>query len=117
MLRPSIDRGEIEARQEAVEHRFEPMAREELRRRLKASRPERLLSRVTLETITRDVLALASSLDTSLPCMAMSRFPAQGSGLCTTRSTNSAICASVSRKPSSLSRPSPSATVASLLQR
>ena len=65
MLRPSIDRGEIEARQEAVGAQvLNLMAREELRRALEGILDlERLLSRVTLETANpRDVLALASSL-------------------------------------------------------
>jgi DNA mismatch repair protein MutS len=65
MLRPSIDRNEIEARQEAVGAQVSNlMAREELRRALEGILDlERLLSRVTLETANpRDVLALASSL-------------------------------------------------------
>jgi len=65
MLRPSIDRSEIEARQEAVATQVSQLiAREELRRALEGILDlERLLSRVTLETANpRDVLALASSL-------------------------------------------------------
>jgi DNA mismatch repair protein MutS len=65
MLRPSIDRGEIEARLETVGAQVANlMAREELRRALVGILDlERLLSRVTLETANpRDVLALASSL-------------------------------------------------------
>ena len=65
MLRPSIDRDEIEARQEGVGAQVSNlMAREELRRALEGILDlERLLSRVTLETANpRDVLALASSL-------------------------------------------------------
>ena len=65
MLRPSIDRAEIEARLDAVETEAkDTMAREELRRALEGILDlERLLSRVTLETANpRDVLALAASL-------------------------------------------------------
>jgi len=65
MLRPSIDRPEIDARLDAVEGQVkETVAREELRRALEGILDlERLLSRVTLETANpRDVLALAASL-------------------------------------------------------
>ena len=65
MLRPSIDRAEIDARLDAVEVQVkETVAREELRRALEGILDlERLLSRVTLETANpRDVLALAASL-------------------------------------------------------
>lgn len=65
MLRPSIDRVEIEARLDAVETEVkDTVAREELRRALEGILDlERLLSRVTLETANpRDVLALAASL-------------------------------------------------------
>jgi DNA mismatch repair protein MutS len=65
MLRPSIARTEIEARQEAVGAQVSQLiAHEELRRALEGILDlERLLSRVTLETANpRDVLALASSL-------------------------------------------------------
>jgi len=65
MLRPSIQRAEIESRLDAVEVQVKDMvAREELRRALDGVLDlERLLSRVTLETANpRDVLALAASL-------------------------------------------------------
>jgi DNA mismatch repair protein MutS len=65
MLRPSIDRAEIDARLDAVEAQVkDTVAREELRRALEGILDlERLLSRVTLETANpRDVLALAASL-------------------------------------------------------
>jgi DNA mismatch repair protein MutS len=65
MLRPSMDRVEIEARLDAVENQIRDIvAREELRRELEGILDlERLLSRVTLETANpRDVLALAVSL-------------------------------------------------------
>ena len=65
MLRPSIDRAEIDARLDAVEIQVRDLvAREELRRALDGVLDlERLLSRVTLETANpRDVLALAASL-------------------------------------------------------
>jgi DNA mismatch repair protein MutS len=65
MLRPSIDRAEIEARLDAVEAQVkDTVSREELRRALEGILDlERLLSRVTLETANaRDVLALAASL-------------------------------------------------------
>src|SRR5690242_15056796 len=65
MLRPSIDRREIDARLDAVEAQVkDTVAREELRRALEGILDlERLLSRVTLETANpRDVLALAASL-------------------------------------------------------
>lgn len=65
MLRPSVDRQEIEARLDAVEVQVRDLiAREELRKCLEGILDlERLLSRVTLETANpRDVLALAASL-------------------------------------------------------
>src|SRR5216684_1125201 len=65
MLRPSIQRAEIEIRLDAVEVQVKDVvAREELRRALDGVLDlERLLSRVTLETANpRDVLALAASL-------------------------------------------------------
>jgi DNA mismatch repair protein MutS len=65
MLRPSLDRGEIDARLDSVGVQVKEMvAREELRRALEGILDlERLLSRVTLETANpRDVLALAASL-------------------------------------------------------
>ena len=65
LLRPSIERGEIEARWEAVgEFSQQTIAREELRRVLgKVQDLERLLSKVTLETANaRDLLALKASL-------------------------------------------------------
>jgi len=65
MLRPSIDRAEIDARLDAVEAQVSSLiGREELRRAFEGILDlERLLSRVTLETANpRDVLALAASL-------------------------------------------------------
>src|ERR1017187_1241231 len=65
MLRPSLDRSEIEARLDSVEVQVkDTVRREELRRALEGILDlERLLSRVTLETANpRDVLALAASL-------------------------------------------------------
>ena len=65
MLRPSLDRTEIEGRLDSVEVQVkETLHREELRRSLDGILDlERLLSRVTLETANpRDVLALAASL-------------------------------------------------------
>ncbi len=65
MLRPSLDRSEIEGRLDAVEVQVkDTVRREELRRSLDGILDlERLLSRVTLETANpRDVLALAASL-------------------------------------------------------
>jgi DNA mismatch repair protein MutS len=65
MLRPSIERVEIERRYDAVEAGVKALIpREELRRALDGILDvERLLSRVTLETANpRDVLALSSSL-------------------------------------------------------
>jgi len=65
MLRPSLERAEIEARLDAVELQVQDIVgREELRRALDGILDlERLLSRVTLETANpRDVLALATSL-------------------------------------------------------
>src|SRR5437867_9090067 len=65
ILRPSIDKAEINARLNAVEAQVkDTIAREELRRALDGILDlERLLSRVTLETANpRDVLALAASL-------------------------------------------------------
>ncbi len=65
LLRPSLDRVEIEARLDSVETQVkDTVHREELRRALDGILDlERLLSRVTLETANpRDVLALAASL-------------------------------------------------------
>ena len=65
MLRPSLDRAEIDARLDAVEVQVNDIVgREELRRKLDGILDlERLLSRVTLETANpRDLLALAASL-------------------------------------------------------
>src|ERR1022692_2973571 len=65
MLRPSLDRAEIEGRLDSVEVQLkDTVRREELRRSLDGILDlERLLSRVTLETANpRDVLALAASL-------------------------------------------------------
>jgi len=65
IVRPSIDRQEIEARWEAVEELLQStMGREELRRALgRIQDLERLLSKVTLETANaRDLLALELSL-------------------------------------------------------
>jgi DNA mismatch repair protein MutS len=65
MLRPSLDRAEIEGRLDSVEVQVkDTVRREELRRALDGILDlERLLSRVTLETANpRDVLALAASL-------------------------------------------------------
>jgi DNA mismatch repair protein MutS len=65
MLRPSLDRAELEARLDAVEELAKnTIAREELRRVLSAIQDlERLLSKVTLETANaRDLLALKQSL-------------------------------------------------------
>jgi DNA mismatch repair protein MutS len=65
MLRPSLNRSEIEARLDAVGVQVKDIVgREELRRKLDGILDlERLLSRVTLETANpRDVLALAASL-------------------------------------------------------
>jgi DNA mismatch repair protein MutS len=65
MLRPSLDRAEIDGRLDAVEAEVKDIVRrEELRRALEGILDlERLLSRVTLETANpRDVLALAASL-------------------------------------------------------
>jgi DNA mismatch repair protein MutS len=65
LLRPSVDREEINARLDAVEIQVkQTIAREELRRSLEGILDlERLLSRVTLETANpRDVLALSVSL-------------------------------------------------------
>ena len=81
MLRPSIERGEIEARLDAVEAQVKDLvAREELRRSLDGILDlERLLSRVTLETANpRDVLALAASLG-KIPGLraALARFTAE----------------------------------------
>ena len=64
MLRPSIDRKQIEMRLDAVEAMVKDLiAREELRRSMDGILDlERLLSRVTLETANpRDLLALAAS--------------------------------------------------------
>src|SRR5271163_3614916 len=65
MLRPSLDRAELEGRLDSVEVQVkDTVRREELRRALDGVLDlERLLSRVTLETANpRDVLALAASL-------------------------------------------------------
>jgi len=65
MLRPSLDRTEIEGRLDSVEVQVkDTVRREELRRSLDGILDlERLLSRVTLEAANpRDVLALAASL-------------------------------------------------------
>src|SRR5580658_6827216 len=65
MLRPSLDRSDIEGRLDSVEVQVkDTVRREELRRSLEGILDlERLLSRVTLETANpRDVLALAASL-------------------------------------------------------
>ena len=65
MLRPSIDRKEIELRHDAVQAGVaDVVSREELRRAFDGVLDiERLLSRVTLETANpRDVLALSASL-------------------------------------------------------
>jgi DNA mismatch repair protein MutS len=65
LLRPSINREEIESRWEAVgEFAAQTVAREEFRRVLgKVQDIERLLSKVTMETANaRDLLALAGSL-------------------------------------------------------
>src|SRR5208282_5685008 len=65
MLRPSLDKAEIEGRLDSVEVQLkDTVRREELRRSLDGILDlERLLSRVTLETANpRDVLALAASL-------------------------------------------------------
>jgi DNA mismatch repair protein MutS len=65
MLRPSLDRVEIEGRLDSVEAQVkDTVRREELRRALDGILDlERLLSRVTLETANpRDLLALAASL-------------------------------------------------------
>ena len=64
LLRPSLDRAEIEGRLDSVEVQVkDTVRREELRRSLDGILDlERLLSRVTLETANpRDVLALAAS--------------------------------------------------------
>jgi DNA mismatch repair protein MutS len=65
LLRPSLDRAEIEGRLDSVQVQVkDTVRREELRRALEGILDlERLLSRVTLETANpRDVLALAASL-------------------------------------------------------
>ena len=65
MLRPSVDRVEIQSRLDAVEAQLNNLiSREELRRSFDGILDlERLLSRITLETANpRDVLALAASL-------------------------------------------------------
>jgi DNA mismatch repair protein MutS len=81
MLRPSIDRAEINARLDAVQElAVSLMNREELRRALDGIFDiERLLSRVTLETANaRDVLALASSLGRIPPLRTvLARFSAE----------------------------------------
>jgi DNA mismatch repair protein MutS len=80
LLRPSLDRGEINGRLDAVESGVKDIvAREELRHALEGVLDlERLLSRVTLEAANpRDVLALASSL-ARIPAIkhAVGRLPA-----------------------------------------
>jgi DNA mismatch repair protein MutS len=65
LLRPSLDRAEIEGRLDSVEVQVkDTVRREELRRSLEGILDlERLLSRITLETANpRDVLALSASL-------------------------------------------------------
>jgi len=81
MLRPSIDRKQIELRLDAVEAMVKDLvAREELRRSMDGILDlERLLSRVTLEAANpRDLLALAASLG-RLPAVraALTRFPSE----------------------------------------
>jgi DNA mismatch repair protein MutS len=82
MLRPAMDRVEIEARHDSVEAQVrDTVGREELRRALDGILDlERLLSRVTLETANpRDVLALAASLGRiPLARAALARFTAAG---------------------------------------
>jgi len=83
LLRPSIDRTEINARLDAVEAQVKDLiAREELRRALDGILDlERLLSRAAMETANpRDVLALAASL-AKLPAVksAVARVTAQRS--------------------------------------
>src|SRR5271163_1301764 len=80
MLRPSLDRSEIERRLDSVEVQLkDSVRREELCRALDGILDvERLLSRVTLETANpRDVLALSASL-ARIPSVrgALARFPA-----------------------------------------
>jgi DNA mismatch repair protein MutS len=80
MLRPSLDKEEINARLDAVAAEVgETMGREELRRALDGILDlERLLSRVTLETANpRDLLALAASL-AKIPAVkqALAKLPA-----------------------------------------
>lgn len=73
MLRPAIERAEIEARLDAVEALAgETIARDELRRAFGGILDlERLLSRVTLETASpRDLVALAASLERIPPARA-----------------------------------------------
>ena len=79
MLRPALDRSEIESRLDAVSDlRSDLIQREELRRSLDGIFDiERLLSRVTLETANpRDVLGLAASL-AKIPALksALAKFP------------------------------------------
>jgi DNA mismatch repair protein MutS len=81
ILRPSIEKTEIDARLNAVEVQVkDTIAREELRRALDGILDlERLLSRITLETANpRDVLALAASL-AKLPSLrtSLAHFPAE----------------------------------------
>jgi DNA mismatch repair protein MutS len=81
MLRPSIERTEIEKRLSAVEAMVRDLvAREELRRAMDGILDlERLLSRVTLEAANpRDLLTLSASL-TKLPAVrsALARFQAE----------------------------------------
>ena len=81
MLRPSIDRMQIESRLDAVEAMVKDLvAREELRRAMEGILDlERLLSRVTLEAANpRDLLALAASFG-KLPAVraALAQFAAE----------------------------------------
>ncbi len=81
MLRPSIDRKQVESRLDAVEAMVKDLVmREELRRSMEGILDlERLLSRVTLEAANpRDLLALAASF-AKLPAVraALGRFAAE----------------------------------------
>jgi len=87
MLRPSIDRSEIDGRLDAVQVQVcDTIEREELRRSLGGILDlERLLSRVTLETANpRDVLALSTSL-AKLPGVRAALEPLAASRLSTLR--------------------------------
>jgi len=84
ILRPSVEKAEIQARLDAVQAQTRDLvSREELRRALDGILDlERLLSRVTLETANpRDVLALAASLG-KIPAarVALARFPSERAG-------------------------------------